>query len=50
MGTADDFMNSFFAAYPHARNGTLSIEELNILMYEHQQKINNSNHFFVWGS
>ncbi|KEQ28730.1 hypothetical protein N180_04890 [Pedobacter antarcticus 4BY] len=42
MGTADDFMNSFFAAYPHARNGTLSIEELNILMYEHQQKINNS--------
>lgn len=42
MGIADDFMDSFFAAYPHARNGTLGIEEFNILMYEYQQKINNS--------
>ncbi len=42
MGTADDFLDSFFAAYPHIQNGTLNIEELNILIYEYQQKINNS--------
>lgn len=29
MGTAVDFMNSLFAAYPHAKSGELSMEELN---------------------
>ncbi|SDZ90608.1 hypothetical protein [Pedobacter hartonius] len=42
MGIADDFMNSFLAAYPQAGDGKLSMEELNGLMEKHQQKINKS--------
>lgn len=40
MGIADDFMNSFFAAYPDARSGKLTMEELNGLMEEYQRKAN----------
>lgn len=42
MGTANDFMNSFFAAYPHAKSGELSMEELNRLLGEYQRKKNSS--------
>ncbi len=41
MGRADDIMNSFLAAYPQARSGELSMEELNELMAEYQKKFNN---------
>ena len=40
MDTAADFMDSFFAANPHAKRGELSMEELNKLVAEHQRKIN----------
>lgn len=40
MGTAEDFMNSFFRANPHARSGALSMGELNELIAEHQKKVN----------
>ena len=42
MGTANDFMNSFFTAYPLAQSGKLSMEELNRLMAEYQHKMNNT--------
>lgn len=42
MGTAADFMNSFFGANPHAKSGELSIEELNKLVGEYQRKINSN--------
>lgn len=44
---ANDFINSFLSAYPEAREGRLSIAELNSLMAEFQQKMNNSplDHF-----
>ncbi|WP_432712662.1 hypothetical protein [Pedobacter sp.] len=42
MGIADDIMNSFFAANPLLRSGELSIEELNRLIGEYQQKINSN--------
>ncbi|RZK20486.1 MAG: hypothetical protein EOO86_04145 [Pedobacter sp.] len=40
MGIAQDFLDSFFAAYPDANNGKLSLEELNLLMAAHQKEIN----------
>src|SRR5690349_12547278 len=40
MGTAEDFMNSFFKANPHAGSGELSMDELNDLIAEHQKKVN----------
>jgi len=40
MGTADEFLNSFFSTYPQARDGKLSMDELNQLVGEYQQKIN----------
>jgi len=40
MGIADDFMSSFFEQYPQAQSGKLSMEELNSLLAEYQQKIN----------
>jgi hypothetical protein len=41
MGTADNFLDSFFSAYPQAREGKLDMEELNKLMGEYQHKLNN---------
>ena len=38
---ADDFINSFFELNPQAQSGTLSLDELNILMGKHQAEINN---------
>ncbi len=40
MGAANDFMNSFLEQYPAAKTGHLSLDELNRLMAEHQQKMN----------
>lgn len=42
MGIANDFMNSFFAAYPYAKSGNLSMKELNRLIGEYKQKINSN--------
>src|SRR5690606_30024402 len=42
MDIANNFMNSFFSAYPHAKSGKLSMEELNRLIGEYQRKINSS--------
>jgi hypothetical protein len=42
MGAADDFLNSFFAAYPQAKSGKLSMEELNKLMAEYQHTMNSA--------
>ena len=41
MGTADDFMRSFFEHYPEASSGKLSMPQLNKLMAEFQHKSNN---------
>ena len=40
MGSAKEFMNSFFASNPDARSGKLSMDELNRLLGEHQLKMN----------
>jgi hypothetical protein len=42
MGAANDFLNLFFKQYPEAAAGNLSMEELNGLMTEFQNKMNNS--------
>lgn len=42
MGTAEDFTNSFFAAYPDARSGKVSMAELNRLIGEYQRKMNSN--------
>lgn len=39
---ANDFMDSFFSAFPQAKNGNLSMEELNSLMNDYQQKANSN--------
>lgn len=40
MGAAEDFFQSFLKHYPQANSGKLSIEELNKLLAEFQNKIN----------
>jgi hypothetical protein len=40
MGHADDFINSFLERNPKAKSGQLTLDELNKLMAEHQQRLN----------
>lgn len=42
MDISNNFMNSFFAAYPQAQSGKLSMDELNKLMAEYQRKMNHT--------
>ena len=41
MGQADDFLSSFYAYYPKAKAGQLTLDELNRCMKEHQERLNN---------
>ena len=41
MDIAEDFMDSFLAAYPQASSGNLNMKELDSLMAEHQKTLNN---------
>lgn len=40
MGKAEEFIKSFFAAFPHAKDGNLSLQEVNALMAQHQKQLN----------
>ena len=42
MDIANNFMSLFFAAYPQAQSGKLSMDELNKLMAEYQHKMNSN--------